>query len=284
MTKEQSNIADVEFIMRAVDRFYQMSIHDVIARITEHREDAFATLSLTKGGHLFCGREAYDRFEALADRTVKSGSEDSKAFDRASYLRALRTSFVDVFIEGTADVTQSSVTKFLNRAKQVATKNLEELTHHLPCVIFYDTDPAVFAVGPVTFRARETFLSEFNDPLTDFAGSERAAFVAGLAKSKPDLSEDARARQADAFATTVDAKVRDFYAQYGWVASVAVGKAHWTVSKRRAEQTIDAALDVLRLFVPSMPERFGRANSPRAPYEIHELAEDKHGRLVLAMQ
>jgi hypothetical protein len=284
MNKEQQNIADVTFILEAVDRFYQMTPQEVIAHISQHRQDAFATLNLTKGGHFFCGREAYDRFDDIADRTIKPGSDEDKAYDRNSYLCALRSSFVETFIEGGLTISQSSVTKFVNRAKQLATASLVEVTRHIPCIVFYDKEPAVFSVGPVTLRTREAFFDEFSQALSDFVQSERAAFAGGLVERRPDLSQDVAAAEVDAFAATVDRKIREFYGDYGWVASVEVPKSHSSVSKKRAERTVDAALDVLRLFVAASPERLGRATSARPPYETHELSSNADGRFFASMR
>ncbi|MEO8378061.1 MAG: hypothetical protein ABI779_00210 [Acidobacteriota bacterium] len=283
MNKEQQNIADVMFILEAVDRFYLMTPQEVIAHISQHSQDTFATLSLTKGGHLFCGREAYDRFNEIADRTIKPGSDEDKAYDRGSYVRALRSSFVETFVEGGTSISQSSVTKFVNQAKHLATARLVEVTRHIPCIVFYDKEPAVFSVGPVKFRTREAFFAESSQALSDFVNAEREAFANGSAKRRSDLSQEAAAAEADAFAATVDRKIREFYGDYGWVGSVEVPKSHASVSKRRAERTIDAALDVLRLFVPSTPERLGRATSPRAPYETHELSSNAGGRFFASM-
>lgn len=42
---------------------------------------------------------------------------------------------------------------------------------------------------------------------------------------------------------------------------------------------MDAALDVLRLFVPRMPDRYRRANAPNTPYYSHALVTDHTGKI-----
>jgi hypothetical protein len=281
---DQLNIADVEFIVEAVDRFYQMTPKQVIDHIRKYRRDAFATLSLSAGGLLFCGHDAYDRFVNIADRSLKPGSDEEKAFGRNDYISSLRKAFVELFIECRAPVSTRNVAKFLSRGKKLAAANLVRVTRHVPCVVFYDKKPSVFSVGPVVFRTRQAFFGTFTEALAKFLNAERDAFLRGLEKRRPDLSQDAVAAEAESFAGTLDRKLREYYGEYAWVASVEIAESHESVSQRRAEQIIDAALDVLRLFVPPFSERLRRATSPRAPYETRELSSNAQGELFMYMR
>ncbi|MGA2518779.1 MAG: hypothetical protein ABSG44_19820 [Thermodesulfobacteriota bacterium] len=279
MTKEEQNIEDVEFILREVQRFALMHPSDLIRHLQENRGETFATLSRTRGGIVFCGRAAYNHFDELADRTIKPSSREAKIFDRSDYVRALRASFVEVFIEAGRVVNQSSVAKLVNRARQIASEGLVNVTHHIPCVLFYEHEPVVFTVGPVTFTRVEKFLNSLGPAINAYHGSNLDAFADGLRIRRSDLSSEEVLAEASSFADMLEKKIRGYYLAYDWVASVTIPMCHESISKSRAERTVDAALDVLRLFVSSHPERYRRANASSAPYETRELITDQNGCL-----
>lgn len=279
MTKEEQSIEDVEFIFREVQRFALMSPSEVIRHLQENRDDTFATLSRIGGGILFCGRAAYDRFNELADRTIKPGSREAKTFDQSDYVRALRASFVEEYIEAGKAVNQSSVKRMETRAKHIASEGLVNVTHHIPCALFYEHEPEVFTVGPVSFTRVEKFLDDLGPAINAYHGSSLESFADGLRKRRSDLSTEEVQAEASSFVDMLDKKIRSYYLAHDWVASVTIPMCHAALSKSRAERTVDAALDVLRLFVSSHPERFRRANSPNAPYETSELITDQNGRV-----
>jgi hypothetical protein len=283
-SKEEQNIADATFVIEELNRFITMDPRDVIRHIREHPEDAFATLRGPRGGILFCGKTAYDRFEQIADRTIKRGSAEEKTFDRRDYVRALRDAFAKVFIEGAKPVTQGSVMRFINRARELATADLVHVTHHLPCVVFYDRAPDHFSVGPVTFTTRERFLAQQEEELRRYRNSNFSAFAAGLRKRQSELSDAEVEAESAEFADKHIEGIRSYYLEYEWVASVLIPPAHGSVSQLRAERTVDAALDVLRLFVPTFPERYRRANAPKTPFHTRELMTNASGRLISAMR
>ena len=279
MNKEDQNIADVQFILNEVERFLLMSPKEVFAYLRLNRGDMFAHLDRSGGGILFCGRKAYDRFGELADRTIQVGSREAKSFDRRDYVRALRTAFVELFIDEGNPITQGSVARLINRAKQRATDTLVQFVHHIPCALFYDEEPSKFNVGPVTFTRSDRFLSDFEKSLNDYQQLLTERFATGLQKQRPALSSDEAMADAGNFAQRQLADIRDYYCRYNWGASVSIPACHEAVSKLRAERTIDAALDVLRLFVTSNPQRYRRGNAPNAPFDMHELTTDALGKV-----
>jgi hypothetical protein len=283
-TKEELNIADATFVIEELNRFIAMDPRDIIRHIREHREDAFATLRGPRGEILFCGKAAYDRFEQIADRTIKRGSAEEKSFDRRDYVRALRDAFAEVFIEGAKPVTQGSVMRFINRARELATADLVHVTHHLPCIVFYDQGPDQFSVGPVTFTTTDRFLSEQEKELRKYRESNFSAFAAGRRKRQPELSDSEVEAESAGFADKHIEGIRSYYREYEWVASVQIPPAHGSISQLRAERTVDAALDALRLFVPTLPERYRRATAPNTPFNTRELMTDASGRLISAMR
>jgi hypothetical protein len=250
MTKEEQNIADVRFICEEILRFLRMSPQEVIRHVKDDPETVFAHLNHPTYGILFCGPEAYDRFDDLAKRTIKPRSVESKSFHRPDYARALRDAFVEIFVDGGQDVSQRSVAKLVNRAKRLASEKLVCLTHHIPCTLFLECEPNKFLLGPVTFTHVDRFFEECKNAV-----------------------------KAESLADQNIHDIRKYYAAYGWVASVNVEPCHESISKARAERTVDAALDVLRILVPGYSQRYKRANQGNLPSKAFELATNQDGKM-----
>ena len=283
MNKEEQNIADVEFICQELERFGLMPPQDLMKHVEGNPRDRFAFLDHRTRGLLFCGRAAYDRFEELAERTIKPGSLEANSFAERDYIVALHKAFLEIFIDALRPVSQGSVARFIDRAKQLASSTLVEHTHHIPCTVFYDKNPSKFAVGPVTFTRIERFFEEFIEALSRYQQSRLEAYAKNLERSQTDLAPGEVLAQARTFANTLTTRIRDYYHQYGWVASISIPLCHERISRRRAEQTVDAALDVLRLFVTGMPQRYRRAESPNLPFETRGIVSDSSGRIFSMM-
>ena len=192
--------------------------------------------------------------------------------------------FADIFIAGAQPVTEGAVMKFLNRARELAQAELVEVIHHLPCVVFYEHDPESFVIGPVTFTLTARFLGDLQTEIEKYRRANAAAFAAGLRKRQPELSEEQVTAEAEAFADRHVYLIRRYYEEFDWVASVQIPAAHAGISQTRAERAVDAALDVLRLFVPTFPERYRRAGAPNTPFETRELMTDATGKIISAMR
>lgn len=106
-----------------------------------------------------------------------------------------------------------------------------EASYHFPCVLLHrgpthpnspPPPPDEFALGPVTFRRFSTFVRDFS------------------------RSIDAGERQAEE-------KALDMFSEsgqkYGWVASVGIPRCAPDVSRQRAEEIIEAAVNLLKVFI-----------------------------------
>jgi hypothetical protein len=261
-----------------------MTVAGIKQYLRENPFDMLATLNKRSGGIIFCGRSAYHCFGELADRTITRDSVEDKTFDREDYIRALRNTFVELFVEKRSIANQSSVTKFVNRAKQVASMDRVNLTHHIPCTLFYEKDPGTFALGPVTFTRTEKFLKDFDDEIERYCEATQTAFSDGLRNRESDLSEEEVLAKAKGLADRDIGRIKAYYGEYDWVATVTIPQCHESLSKLRAERTVDAALDALRLFVPFYPERYSRANVPNSPCNTCEITSDQSGQIHPTMR
>ena len=178
--------------------------------------------------------------------------------------------------------SKGSVSKFINRAKQLASEKLIHVTHHIPCVLFSNKDPEIFAVGPITFRRTGKFFVDEAQAFEKYHCEEVDLYSKGLCGEKSALSEDEIHLKAKAKADEWIKVIQDYYRDYGWVASVTIPPCHAELSRSSAERATDAALDVLRLFVGSYSKEYRRANASNGPYRIHRLASDRTGCLLVS--
>jgi hypothetical protein len=205
------------------------------------------------------------------------GSTERKVFDRSDYIRALREVFVELFVDGEKTINQSSVAKLRNRAREIASAGLVELTHHIPCAVFYEREPSFFKVGLVTFTRFEQFYADIASALSDYHRRCIESYTRG--ETSTVVPSDEVLAKARFFADRQLFNLREYYSGYDWVASVTIPSCHESISVSRAERTGDAALDVLRLFVPTYSDRYRRANAPNTPYYRHELVTDHTGKI-----
>ena len=106
-----------------------------------------------------------------------------------------------------------------------------EASYNFPCVLlhcgpihpyFGPPPPDQFALGPVTFQRFEAFLRNFNESVQN--GSKRTQ-----EKAIDYFSESGK--------------------KYGWVAIVSIPRCAPDVSRRRAEEIIEAAINLLKVFI-----------------------------------
>ena len=118
-----------------------------------------------------------------------------------------------------------------------------EAAYHFPCVLLHcgphhpdlgPPPPEEFSLGPVSFQQIESFLREFNE----------------AAQAGRKIPQE---KAVDMFTETGK--------KYGWVASVKIPHCAPDVSRRRAEEIIEAAINLLKVFIGL---RYGR--SMRLPH------------------
>ena len=279
MNKERQNIEDVIFIISEINRFATMSFDETREHMRRNPDDIMAMLPAPAGrGDLMCGGKAYARFAEMADRVLER-SREAKNLDRAEYAGALRKAFCEIFIDGKRPVSQSSVTRLLSRAAHMAKERFVTLTYHLPCILFTGKEPSEFAVGPVRFMRSERFLREYEKASDDYHRSKVETFTEGYHVEHKEASDEESRSRGKELADEALQRIFKYYGEYGWVASVAIPPCHREVSEDRAQATVDAALDVLRLFVGSVPEWYRRANGLGLPAVTRVLMTDQDGRI-----
>jgi hypothetical protein len=264
---DEQDVADVQFIGEALVRFIEMSPHEVMQHFSERREDIGASVPGLKGGELFVGREAYNRFNDIASRALRGMGDDRVSFSTPVIASALRSAFSEIFLAERAEIDAASVGAMINRAFDKARGRHEAITHHLPCLITLEREPAAFDLGPIRFETSEAFLQRI---------------ATALERYRLSGSDLARTTQGVPIADVTDKRTKEYYTSFPWVGTVAIPKCERGISKKRAERAIDAALDVLRLFFPDpFAVRLRRGGTDAMVTRLYEVTSNNAGEIEI---
>jgi hypothetical protein len=244
------DLQDIHFIAEEFVRFAKMDFKEYRKHIEMHPEDKMHWLDMPGGGHRI-GSAASSRFWQIAERRL--GREpDASAIDVATLQRLVRAQFVKHFIVDRKPIEQKFVDRMMNKAVKAARAKHCAITHYIPCVIMTDPDPPQFSIGPVQFRTRSAFYQEYRAKIEDdyrTLDNDRKEKLARLIAEGKYRAEDQLSPEAEA---RLDTSTLDwifgYYDAFVWVAEVPVPACEPKVSRQRADQAAQAALDVLKLF------------------------------------
>lgn len=250
MTKPEEDLADVKAIYEDVMRFRRMRFEEWKAHLDAHPEDrGLHHINLPQGGSLRISADSTDRFFALTKRlmTVTPNNAD---LDRSTLNDAIRAKFVDVFLRQAREIDRSSVDRMLSRAVKTVRQKHRPITRYLACMLVGDHEPFEFRLGPVRFLHESKFFEYFGGAIE---ADHREASTNQRTKAEEMLAEgrlnDLRSREEW---EELDQKMLDwvpeYYKSYKWIAEVKVPACDDRISRIRAELTVQAALDVLKLF------------------------------------
>jgi hypothetical protein len=277
-TVAKKDLEDVEFIALEVIRFSSMTFQQIVENIDAHPEDNLHAIDLPTGGHRPISAAASRRFWQLAERRLEY-EPDALAIDVGTLQQEIRTSFVRSFIVDGKPIEQKFVDRMLNKAVRMARSKHEPLTHYMPCVIMSDPHPDHFQIGPVRFLSRESFYDEFRAKieadyrLRDEERKQELERQIQAGKHKPvERSAD---EEATIYRQTLE-WIFGYYDAFVWIAEVPIPSCEAKVSRQRARQAVQAALDVLKLFFGHHGGADFRLGDDRG--KPHKTAHLKRGR------
>lgn len=271
--KSRQNLEDVEAIFDDFIRFSNMSFQELQAYADEHPYQLdwleLGPISMASNG----------RFWALTDRELESHPERGD-LDRSTLNQAIRRQFEEM-IQVARVIDQPFVDRMLARAIKRSREQHKSKTYYLPCVLVGDRDPREFKIGPVRFIHRDKFFSDYAETIErDLAeqAAERRAEAKNFAAEKkyPTLPSDEEWDRREQM--TFDS-VTGYYKGHRWVAEVTIPPCDERVSRRRAELIVQAALDILKIFLGSGRGKGLRlATEPGVPEKHADLRRDENGR------
>lgn len=279
MAKHDEDLQDVSFIFNDLLRFAAMTSDKRKRHLEEHPEDKMHCVDMR--GHHPISREAARRFSHLAKRQ-RAIDPDEHTIDLSTLDRAIRAAFVEMFLIKRRPIERKWIDRMLNRAVREAKKRHEAVTHYLPCVIMTKGKPPEFRVGPVRFIATEKFFADYQSKIEadHKAANERQRqeleqmILEGKYTADRKMSDEESAR----YEQMVLNWIYEYYRDFVWIAEVGIPACDAKISRERAEITVQAALDVLKLFFGHAEGRdFRLAHDRGRPEKTADLTRGSDG-------
>jgi hypothetical protein len=284
-SKTDRDIEDIVFILDELARFASMEGKAIIAHLKEHKNDAWFSLPHPKNrGHLLMGETAGHRLYNLASRHLATTPNFNNDFEINSFIDAVKEEFVLRFLKnGEKEISQRTIDKMLSAAIKRAKKSHKALTHYIPCVVVSSEEPEAFRVGPVLFHRMERFLEDHKEAFEisrqqirkdHIRRCQEAIDSGGPAETiaTPDISEG--------IANRLVMETMEYFQQFKWIAIVSIPECDVKISRKRAERTIEAALDVLKLFFARLHgQGLRQGHSVGVRHKIANLTAEADGKL-----
>ena len=269
-------------IAEALMRFGAMTPTEYFKHIETHPDEKWGDLDMPdRRGHRPIGREAARAFHRLAERQ-RDIDPERESIDLETLNRAVRKAFVDIFItNGKPWDQQKWIDRMLNRAIKRVKSEHRTTPHYLPCVVFHRGHPAEFTVGPVRFIEKTKFFDDYRDKITSDhqeANARRKVkleqmIAAGEYAADQKMSDE----ESERVNQMVLSWILDYYGSYTWIAEVTVPACSEKVSRERSEVAVQAALDVLKLFLGRDGDDLRLGHHRGAPDKTAHLTRDVNG-------
>lgn len=217
---------DYEFILSDLQQNIGLSVAEQMDRFRKDPWSSLSGLRAPNGSELPLSGAAQKRFVEIAERGLKTIGTSPRIHRIEKVVEELKREFSALlfsgFVPGPDDAHDlfDSATGKLERA-------YEECTYYVPCAVVAQQSYASFEIGPVNFVLRERFFRD-NELALDKAIAE---------------FQDAKTIEALA------ARLRSFYSTFQWIAAIRVPPCDPAISRQRAHDIIQKALDVFKLAV-----------------------------------
>ncbi len=253
--------------------------------LRENKNEGWFTLPHPKGnGNLITGEAAALRFHNIAKRHLSTKPEFTNNFDTRDFTEAVQTEFVRVFLKNQEkEINQRVTDKMLSAAIKTADESHKELKHFIPCVIVWSKEPAEFQIGPVEFVRMEKFLADQSNAFE----KERLRIKNEHIKRCQEAIESGRPEEeiatpdiSEGIANRLVGDTLKYFKNFKWMATVKIPRCNVKISRQRAERTIEAILDILKLFFGrTHGENLRQGHSVGLFLDTAELTENSDGRL-----
>ena len=251
----RKDYVDYEFIWEELKRLIALSPVEMIKYYDDHPEDNLCFLNRPDGFVFMFTSAGETRFRQILLRGLKSLSDEALRYDRAVALQALKRQFVARIWNG-VEITEGNAHDIFTSALAEMSSVQTPLTHYVPCSLVAHRKLTQFSIGRVEFIERQRFLEERG----------------------PDIWNDNCAAP-----DPILAQLKRFFSLFSWVAAVKVPACDSAVSKRRANATVQRALDLFKLFVGSIRGSYVRRGYDlTAPSRMIGLASTSAGKYQIS--
>lgn len=283
-----ANYQDVEAIMHRVAWALSLSVDEWRTYINAHPMDALHTIPHPKNnGALMIGQVGTDRFGLIADRYLKANAARKARANRAALVEKLRCSFTPLFLQECQRVDDGNIGNWIAEAYRAAEADYAELTHFIPCALFFGEKVKRFSLGPVTFlHASEFFTShqlEFDKLRLKFGGRHRRRVMEAVKKGFPE-KDAATPEQSQQWGDHLAGGVLDSFRSYTWFAKVTVPACEAETSYDRALFATRGALNFIKVLLGSRyTYRLRTAEDPSLPIKSATLSQGTDGEFRVSI-
>ncbi len=241
--RTQKHLADVELICAEIKRFSSMSWEELKAHFAKFPQDGIHSIPRPdRRGSLILGRAGDLAFSRITDRYLRELGVSGLDFDSHEFRNDLKEEFIE-WVRQERDINETTLREFLQAAEARNRASHMALTHCIPCSVDFPEQPGEFEVGMVKFQLMKTFLAANEERIRKRAEHREALQVAANTRAS------AETRNAQAAPDMLFDELKVFFPTFRWVASVSIPKCDSSISKQRAERAVQAALDLLKLFL-----------------------------------
>lgn len=283
LNKAEQDEEDIAFIIDELVRFESMEVRELMAYLREHKNDAWFNLPHpTRDGHITMGQAAALRFYEMAKRHLFTKPELNNYFDTEDFTKAVEKEFVRVFLKnGEKEINQRVTDKMLSAAVKQAQKSHKALKHFIPCVIVSSENPEIVRIGPVILVRMERFLQDYEDIFENEKNRIKEEYI--LKKKETIESEKQEESEihnsAEMIADSYVGSTMRYFEGFKWMAIVDIPECDIKISRWRAERTIEAVLDILKLFFGrTHGENLRQAHTVGLPLNTANLTQDANGK------
>jgi hypothetical protein len=235
----EEDYRDYEFIVSDLEHNLALSPEQQLDRFRADPWNAFSGLKGPNGYDLPLSREALKRFECIATRGLKALGVATRIHRLKKVIEELKSELSSLLCRGFVPDINDAHELFTSAIDRLKAKYIA-FTYHIPCSAAAERSYTSFEIGPVSFCLSDQFL-KLNE-----SAMRKAAELGDAHATEPWLS-----------------RATAFYSSFQWIASVTVPPCDPEVSRSRARDVIQRALDVFKFLVGS-----ARASHVKQAYDL----------------
>lgn len=254
MNKRQQNLEDLRLIYEKVDWFLKQKPEDLIQYFQKHRMDSLYSIPDKKLGMIICGREASEKFYNIAERYLGSQKEGKNKTNLDEFVKKLKEEFSRRFLQEDEEINENKVDRMLSTAYRSMSREFKQLTHYIPCTIFFSRTIDSFEIGSIRFLHKTKFESIYGDEIDQLRiqikDEHKENCAKAIANGFPEDSIATEEQSQQLAERLVDGLLSSFE-NWEWVAVVTISECNEKTSYSKAISVTKTALNILKLLFGS---------------------------------
>ena len=254
VAKKQQNLDDMRFIYDKVGWYLNQNHEDLMVYFQEHKMDSLYNIPHPKLGKIICGREASEKFYNIAERYLSSQKEGKNKSNLDEFVKKLKEEFTRRFLQNGEEINESKVEKMISTAYKSMSREFTQLTHYIPCAIFFSRTIDSFNIGPINFLHKTKFESTYADEIEQLRiqikEQHQEHCAEAIIKGFPSHNI-ATEEQSQQLAEELVEGLLSAFENWEWIAVVTIPECNEKISYTKAISSTKTALNILKLLLGS---------------------------------